>query len=127
MSRKNLLEAKKMDISFLMLFWKKLKICSKKSKKYPILDSRDWKKCLYQMPNLSKYKKIHHIGDLQGCYSVLKEYIKTIKEDEFYIFLGDYINRGIENGKVIKFLLKFAKRKRMLIRRKSRKTSYKMG
>lgn len=55
------------------------------------------------MPNLSKYKKIHHIGDLQGCYSVLKEYIKTIKEDEFYIFLGDYINRGIENGKVINF------------------------
>lgn len=54
---KNLLEAKKMDISSLMLFWKKLKICLKKSKKYPILDSNDWKKYLYQMPNLSKYKK----------------------------------------------------------------------
>lgn len=29
---KNLLEAKKMDISSLMLFWKKLKICLKKPK-----------------------------------------------------------------------------------------------
>ncbi|TEY08925.1 serine/threonine protein phosphatase, partial [Campylobacter sp. CH185] len=55
-------------------------LLKKNPKKYAILDSSDWKKCLYQMPNLSKYKKIHHIGDLQGCYSVLKEYIKTIKE-----------------------------------------------
>lgn len=67
------------------------------------------------MPNLSKYKKIHHIGDLQGCYSVLKEYIKTIKEDEFYIFLGDYINRGIENGKVIKFLLKICEKENVCL------------
>ncbi len=40
------------------------------------------------LPN-AKFKqiqKIHHIGDLQGCYSVLKEYIKTIKEDEFIYF-----------------------------------------
>ncbi|MBK1992136.1 metallophosphoesterase, partial [Campylobacter sp. 2018MI35] len=50
--------------------------------------------------------KIHHIGDIQGCYSVLKKYLKKIKKDEFYIFLGDYINRGIENSKVMKLLLK---------------------
>lgn len=58
--------------------------------------------------DFSKYKKIHHIGDIHGCYTVLKDYIDSnggFKEDEFYIFLGDYIDRGIENADVIKFLL----------------------
>ncbi|EDO8598484.1 metallophosphoesterase [Campylobacter jejuni] len=113
---KNLLEAKKNGyIIPYALLEKTQDLLKKNPKKYPILDSSDWKKCLYQMPNLSKYKKIHHIGDLQGCYSVLKEYIKTIKEDEFYIFLGDYINRGIENGKVIKFLLKICEKENVCL------------
>lgn len=58
--------------------------------------------------DLSKYNRIHHIGDIHGCYSVLKEYIDNcggIKDDEFYIFTGDYIDRGTENAEVINFLL----------------------
>lgn len=62
------------------------------------------------MPNLSKYRKIHHIGDIQGCFSILKEYLQELEDDECYIFLGDYIDRGIENGKVLKFLLKICER-----------------
>lgn len=56
--------------------------------------------------NLSEYKKVHIIGDLQGCYTVLQDYLgaEGIKEDEFYIFVGDYIDRGIENGQIVKFL-----------------------
>lgn len=65
-------------------------------KKYTILNPNDWKKCLYQMPNLSKYRKIHHIGDIQGCFSILKEYLQELEDDECYIFLGDYIDRGIK-------------------------------
>lgn len=58
--------------------------------------------------NLDKYKKVHHIGDVHGCYTALKQYLDSdggIKDDEFYIFCGDYIDRGIENGEVIRFLL----------------------
>lgn len=58
--------------------------------------------------DLSTYSRIHVIGDIHGCYTALKEYIDTnggIKEDECYIFLGDYIDRGIENADVIKLLL----------------------
>ena len=55
--------------------------------------------------DLSKYKKINHIGDIHGCYSALKEGVKDIKFDEFYIFHGDYLDRGIENVKVLNFLL----------------------
>lgn len=58
--------------------------------------------------DLSKYKKVHHIGDVHGCYTALKEYFESnggVKDDEFYIFCGDYIDRGLENGEVIQFLL----------------------
>jgi len=55
--------------------------------------------------DLSEYKVIHHIGDVHGCNTVLQEYLKDgIKDNEYYIFLGDYIDRGIENAEVINFL-----------------------
>lgn len=55
--------------------------------------------------DLSQYKKIHHIGDIHGCYTVLNNYLGgEIHADEFYIFTGDYIDRGLENGEVVKFL-----------------------
>lgn len=58
--------------------------------------------------DLSEYKKIHHIGDVHGCHTALKKYIDDnggIKDDEFYIFCGDYVDRGIENADVIKYLI----------------------
>lgn len=58
--------------------------------------------------DLSKYKKIHHIGDIHGSYTALKEYFDMnggFKNDEFYIFCGDYIDRGLENVEVVNFLL----------------------
>ena len=65
-----------------------------------------------QLHDFSKYKAIHHIGDLQGCLSVLigpggiLEH--GIKDDELYIFVGDLLDRGIENGKVLSWFLKNA-------------------
>jgi predicted kinase len=58
-----------------------------------------------KITDLSNYKKIHHIGDIHGCNTVLQEYLKNgIDPNEFYIFVGDYIDRGIENGEVMNFL-----------------------
>lgn len=57
--------------------------------------------------DMNGYKKIHVIGDVHGCYSSLKEYFDRndgFKDDEFYIFTGDYLDRGIENAEVMKFL-----------------------
>ena len=56
----------------------------------------------------SCYKKVHHIGDIHGCYTALKEYFDGcggFKGDELYIFCGDFIDRGIENAEVVRFLL----------------------
>lgn len=68
--------------------------------------------------DLSEYKKIHHIGDVHGCYTALKKYIEDnggIKDDEFYIFCGDYVDRGIENADVIKYLISIKDKKNVLM------------
>lgn len=68
--------------------------------------------------DFSDYKRIHLIGDIHGCYTVLKRYLDSnggIKTDEMYIFLGDYIDRGPENAEVIRFLLSVMDRKNVLL------------
>lgn len=68
--------------------------------------------------DLSEYKKVHHIGDIHGCYTALKEYVDFcggIKDDEFWIFTGDYIDRGIENVDVVKFLISIVDKKNVLM------------
>lgn len=71
-----------------------------------------------KMFDLSEYKKIHHIGDIHGCNTVLQKYLADnggIKDDEMYIFTGDYVDRGIENAEVIKFLISISDRKNVLM------------
>ena len=71
-----------------------------------------------KMFDMSSYKKIHHIGDIHGCNTVLQKYLEDnggIKDDEMYIFVGDYIDRGIENAEVVKFLLSIMNRKNVLL------------
>ncbi|MBH8603035.1 MULTISPECIES: RNA ligase [unclassified Thermoactinomyces] len=56
--------------------------------------------------DFSKWRKIHHIGDIHGCYDALAEYLKDgLKEDELYIFLGDFLDRGPQNAEVMKLML----------------------
>lgn len=57
--------------------------------------------------DVSHYNKIHFFGDLQGSFSPLNEYFKKnrIDKNDLYVFLGDYIDRGIENAKCLEFVL----------------------
>lgn len=71
-----------------------------------------------KMVDFSHYKKVHHIGDIHGCYTVLQKYFSDcggMKEDEMYIFTGDYIDRGIENAEVIEFLMSIKDKKNVLM------------
>lgn len=53
-----------------------------------------------------KYEHVKIIGDIQGCYSVLKEAISSDLDSKTkYIFAGDLLDRGIENKKVLDFML----------------------
>lgn len=71
-----------------------------------------------KMFDMSEYKKIHHIGDIHGCNTVLQKYLSDnggIRDDEFYIFTGDYIDRGLENVDVVKFLISIMNKKNVLL------------
>lgn len=71
-----------------------------------------------KMFDMSEYKKIHHIGDIHGCNTALQKYLSDnggIKDDEFYIFTGDYIDRGLENVDVVKFLISIMNKKNVLM------------
>lgn len=69
--------------------------------------------------DFNQYEKIHHIGDLHGCYEPFKDYFDLVgglKENEMWIFVGDYIDRGIQNGKLLKFLIEnFMGKKNVLL------------
>lgn len=69
----------------------------------------DYDKTVMANPeDVSQYKAVHHIGDVQGCFDPLNEYfvVNGIKDDELYIFIGDYLDRGSQNAAVMKWLLK---------------------
>ena len=53
---------------------------------------------------LSAYSTVMHIGDLQGCYAPVAELLSGgFRDDTYYIFIGDLLDRGIQNGEVIRF------------------------
>ena len=67
--------------------------------------------------DLNEYSKIHHIGDIHGCFDVLKKAVednKGFKDDECYIFLGDYTDRGPKNAEVLLFLKELKDRKNVI-------------
>lgn len=59
--------------------------------------------------DLSRYASVVHIGDIQGCYSVLAGHegplANGFRDDTFYVFVGDLLDRGIENGKVLRWFV----------------------
>lgn len=73
-----------------------------------------YNKVYAQLYNLNEYKYVMHIGDIHGCYDALMKALgvkdgedpaSALRDDTEYIFLGDYIDRGPDSAKVIKFLL----------------------
>jgi len=79
-----------------------------------VLKPEELERIWYKPMNLSDYKRIHCIGDIHGCNTALREYISghgNLNKDEFYIFLGDYIDRGIENVEVVNYLCEISKLK----------------
>ncbi len=56
--------------------------------------------------DLNKYNKVVVFGDIHGCMHPLNEFFATqpFSEETFYVFTGDYIDRGLESSEVIQFL-----------------------
>jgi predicted kinase len=66
-----------------------------------------WATC--PIRDLSAYKNIVHIGDLQGCFSVLAGPQGPLRDgldpETYYIFVGDLLDRGLENGEVMRWMM----------------------
>ena len=64
-------------------------------------------KVLYHPMDVSHYKKVHFFGDLHSCLEPLREAIPNLElqDDELYVFLGDYLDRGLQHVSMIQFLL----------------------
>ena len=62
--------------------------------------------------DLSSWRSVVHVGDLQGCRTVLDRpgspLAGGLRDDTFYIFMGDLVDRGIENGEVVRWWLDHA-------------------
>ena len=62
--------------------------------------------------DLSGYRSVVHIGDLQGCLSVLINeqgpLADGFKDDTAYIFIGDLVDRGAENGVLVRWVIDHA-------------------
>ena len=74
---------------------------------FKIVKPDEWESILTKEPiEKNKYQNIHIIGDIHGCITPLKEYFKDnpFQEEDAYIFLGDYFDRGIENYETYLFL-----------------------
>ena len=65
----------------------------------------------YTPADYNGYRAVHVVGDIHGCFTVLKEGLGELKEDELYIFAGDFLDRGTENAEVLKFLVEIRDRK----------------
>lgn len=73
-----------------------------------VIKPNELDKIWFKKIDLSQYSKVNVIGDIHGCNTALQACLTQmggIRDDEFYIFCGDYIDRGIENTAVISFLL----------------------
>lgn len=82
------------------------------SKKFKILSREEALNLLNSSLLLSydeTYDKIVVFGDIHGCYSPLAKYFEEnpVNERTKYIFVGDYLDRGIQNKEMIEFLLKY--------------------
>jgi predicted kinase/ribosomal protein S17 len=66
----------------------------------------------------NEYDVIHFIGDIHGCYKPLEKFFAEFPVDNQshkFVFVGDYIDRGIQNREVIEFLLQIYEQKNVTL------------
>ena len=65
--------------------------------------------------DISEYKKVKVFGDIHGCYTVLNSVIgDELDDDTLYVFAGDYVDRGIETDKLLKWMISVKDRKNVI-------------
>lgn len=61
----------------------------------------------YYVDDLNSYEKVLLVGDIQGCYTALDQLMSQYDmSTTAFVFIGDLIDRGIENKEVVDFFVK---------------------
>ncbi|MDE5630045.1 MAG: metallophosphoesterase, partial [Bacilli bacterium] len=84
---------------------------------FKVVRPEDFNEIINTSPrNFDKYKNVHIIGDIHGCFSTLKKYFDEypINMNDAYIFTGDYFDRGLENYETFNFLIDLMKNDNMI-------------
>ena len=55
--------------------------------------------------DVNEYRKVIVIGDIHSCAEPLKEVLKNYSEENLYVFVGDYFDRGIQAVETFKIIL----------------------
>lgn len=57
--------------------------------------------------DMSHYDKMVFFGDIHGCLEPLANYFKAnpFSENTLYVFVGDYVDRGIQNKETLEYLI----------------------
>ncbi|MCB9643981.1 MAG: metallophosphoesterase [Myxococcales bacterium] len=59
-----------------------------------------------QPVDLSTYKAVVHVGDIHSCWDPLQSYFQEgLRDDFFYIFIGDFLDRGLQTKEVIHWMM----------------------
>jgi len=78
-----------------------------------------YEKIRYKATDFSSYRKIHHIGDINGNYAAFMQYLACgLNDSDLYIFLGDYTDstaENAENAKIIKYLISIMYRDNVIL------------
>ena len=66
--------------------------------------------------NDSPYQRIFAIGDIHGCWNKLMSLWKklNVTDKDLCIFLGDYIDRGIEGDKMLAWLFEHSNKENFI-------------
>ena len=63
----------------------------------------------FEVQNFDRFSRVVHIGDLQGvCEALFQEgspVRRRLDDDIAYVFVGDALDRGLENGEIMKWLV----------------------
>ena len=59
----------------------------------------------FYIADVNEYKKIIIIGDIHSCAEPLKEVLEDFSEENLYVFVGDYFDRGIQPVETFKIML----------------------
>lgn len=88
-------------------------------KYFTVLNPED---CIWDFLNqkpldVSNYKKLVFIGDVHGCFNPLEKYFNEhpFSEENLYVFMGDYFDRGIQNDLVCEWLLSHYSMKNVML------------